>query len=243
MRLNGATVSNPRWNGYRLILDRAQLTLGAENLLEVEYENLFDTGGDGLFRFVDPEDGAEYIYSNFEPYEAHRMAPLFDQPDIKARLALEVLAPAEWAVMANGAERSLGAVDSDGRVLRSFTETPPLSSYLFAVTAGEYVGERRDLHLPGRSAPIPVGLWARRSLAKYLEHDRFQELTRQAFLFYGQLFGREYPFDKMDHVYCPEFNVGAMENVGLITYTERYIFRSTPTPSDITDLEIGRAHV
>ena len=236
MRLNGATVSNPRWNGYRLILDRAQLTFGAENLLEVEYENLFDTGGDGLFRFVDPEDGAEYIYSNFEPYEAHRMAPLFDQPDIKARLALEVLAPAEWAVMANGAERSLGAVDSDGRVLRSFTETPPLSSYLFAVTAGEYVGERRDLHLPGRSAPIPVGLWARRSLAKYLEHDRFQELTRQAFLFYGQLFGREYPFDKMDHVYCPEFNVGAMENVGLITYTERYIFRSTPTPSDITDL-------
>ena len=61
-------------------------------------------------------------------------------------------------------------------------------------------------------------------------------MTQQAFNYYGELFGREYPFDKMDHVYCPEFNVGAMENVGLITYTERYIFRSTPTPSDITDL-------
>ena len=61
-------------------------------------------------------------------------------------------------------------------------------------------------------------------------------MTQQAFIYYGELFGREYPFDKMDHVYCPEFNVGAMENVGLITYTERYIFRSTPTPSDITDL-------
>ena len=97
MRLNGAAVVNPQWNGYRLTLDRAQLKPGAENLLEVEYENLFDTGGDGLFRFVDPEDSAEYIYSNFEPYEAHRMAPLFNQPDIKARLALEVLAPAVTA--------------------------------------------------------------------------------------------------------------------------------------------------
>ena len=236
MRLNGAAVVNPQWNGYRLTLDRAQLKPGAENLLEVEYENLFDTGGDGLFRFVDPEDGAEYIYSNFEPYEAHRMAPLFNQPDIKACLTLEVLAPAEWAVMANGAERAVAPIDADGRTLRSFAETPPLSAYLFAVTAGAFVGERREVRIPGRAEPIPVGLWSRRSLAKYLEHDRFQEMTQQAFIYFGELFGREYPFDKMDHVYCPEFNVGAMENVGLITYTERYIFRSTPTPSDITDL-------
>ena len=236
MRLNGTAVVNPQWNGYRLTLDRAQLKPGAENLVEVEYENLFDTGGDGLFRFVDPEDGAEYIYSNFEPYEAHRMAPLFNQPDIKARLTLEVLAPAEWAVMANGAERAVGSIGADGRSLRSFAETPPLSAYLFAVTAGAFVGERREVRIPGRAEPIPVGLWSRRSLAKYLEHDRFQEMTQQAFSYFGELFGREYPFDKMDHVYCPEFNVGAMENVGLITYTERYIFRSTPTPSDITDL-------
>ncbi|MFZ9269360.1 MAG: M1 family metallopeptidase [Candidatus Limnocylindrus sp.] len=236
MRLNGSDVPKPNWNGYRLTLDHALLKRGAENVLEVEYENPFDTGGDGVFRFVDPEDGAEYIYTNFEPYEAHRMAPLFDQPDIKAQLTLEVLAPAAWAVMANGAERSVGAVDADGRTLRTFAETPPLSTYLFAMTAGAFVGERRELRLPGRAEPIPVGLWSRRSLAKYLEHDRFQEMTEQAFTYFGMLFGREYPFDKLDHVYCPEFNVGAMENVGLITYTERYIFRSTPTASDVTDL-------
>jgi aminopeptidase N len=61
-------------------------------------------------------------------------------------------------------------------------------------------------------------------------------MTEQAFIYFGALFGREYPFDKLDHVFCPEFNVGAMENVGLITYTERFVFRSTPTPSDVTDL-------
>ena len=236
MRLNGSDVATPSWNGYRLTLDQGLLKRGAENRLEVEYENAFDTGGDGVFRFVDPEDSAEYIYTNFEPYEAHRMAPLFDQPDIKARLTLEVLAPSEWVVLANGAERAAGPVEADGRTLRTFTETPPLSTYLFAMTAGAFVGERRELRLPGRAEAIPVGLWSRRSLATHLEHDRFHEMTEQAFLYFGALFGREYPFDKLDHVFCPEFNVGAMENVGLITYTERYVFRSTPTPSDVTDL-------
>jgi aminopeptidase N len=236
MRLNGSDVATPAWNGYRLILDEGLLKRGAENRLEVEYENAFDTGGDGVFRFLDPEDSAEYIYTNFEPYEAHRMAPLFDQPDIKARLTLEVLAPSEWVVLANGAERAAGPVEADGRTLRTFTETPPLSTYLFAMTAGAFVGERRELRLPGRAEAIPVGLWSRRSLATHLEHDRFHEMTEQAFLYFGALFGREYPFDKLDHVFCPEFNVGAMENVGLITYTERYVFRSTPTASDVTDL-------
>ena len=236
MRLNGSDVATPAWNGYRLTLDQGLLKRGAENRLEVEYENAFDTGGDGVFRFVDPEDSAEYIYTNFEPYEAHRMAPLFDQPDIKARLTLEVLAPSEWMVMANGAERAAGPVEADGRTLRTFTETPPLSTYLFAMTAGAFVGERRELRLPGRAEAIPVGLWSRRSLATHLEHDRFHEMTEQAFLYFGALFGREYPFDKLDHVFAPEFATGAMENVGLITYHEQFIFRSRPTASDITSL-------
>jgi aminopeptidase N len=120
--------------------------------------------------------------------------------------------------------------------LRTFTETPPLSTYLFAMTAGAFVGERRELRLPGRAEAIPVGLWSRRSLATHLEHDRFHEMTEQAFLYFGALFGREYPFDKLDHVFAPEFATGAMENVGLIIYHEQYLFRSRPTASDITSL-------
>jgi aminopeptidase N len=61
-------------------------------------------------------------------------------------------------------------------------------------------------------------------------------MTEQAFLYFGALFGREYPFDKLDHVFAPEFATGAMENVGLIIYHEQYLFRSRPTASDITSL-------
>lgn len=235
LMLNGVAIDAPEWSGYRLTLPAARLKAGAENLLEISYENAYDTGGDGVFRFIDPEDQAEYIYTNFEPYEAHRMAPLFDQPDIKAKLSLTVAAPAAWQVFGNGAETS-ATPEGAGGTLHTFAETPPLASYLFAFAAGPFVGRRFEVAIPGRATPVQVGLWSRGSLEKYLSYDLFQKMTSQAFTYFGELFGREYPFEKLDHVYCPEFNVGAMENVGLITYTERYIFLSTPTPSDLTDL-------
>jgi len=235
LTLNGVVIKAPDWNGYRLTLPAAQLKAGAENLLEVSFENAYDTGGDGVFRFIDPEDQSEYVYTNFEPYEAHRMAPLFDQPDIKAKLSLTIAAPAAWQVFGNGAETA-ATPDGAGGTLHTFAETPPLASYLFAFAAGPFVGKRFEVSIPGRATPVQVGLWSRGSLEKHLSYDLFQKMTSQAFTYFGDLFGREYPFEKLDHVYCPEFNVGAMENVGLITYTERYIFLSTPTPSDVTDL-------
>jgi len=235
LTLNGVAIEAPDWNGYRLTLPATHLKGGAENLLDISYENAYDTGGDGVFRFIDPEDHAEYVYTNFEPYEAHRMAPIFDQPDIKAKLSLTIAAPASWQVFGNGAETAV-IPDGDGDSLHTFAETPPLASYLFSFAAGPFVGRRFEVVVPGRAAPVQVGLWSRGSLAQYLSYDLFQKMTTQAFTYFGALFGREYPFEKLDHVYCPEFNVGAMENVGLITYTERYMFRSTPTPSDVTDL-------
>jgi aminopeptidase N len=235
LTLNGVAIDVPDWNGYRLTLPAAHLKGGAENILDIAFENAYDTGGDGVFRFIDPEDQAEYVYTNFEPYEAHRMAPIFDQPDVKAKLSLTVTAPSAWSVFANGAETE-ARPDGAGVTLHTFAETPPLASYLFSFAAGPFVGRRFEVSIPGRATPVQVGLWSRGSLERYLSYDLFQKMTSQAFLYFGELFGREYPFEKLDHVYCPEFNVGAMENVGLITYTERYIFRSTPTPSDVTDL-------
>ena len=229
LTLNGVAIDAPDWSGYRLTLPAAHLKGGSENLLAVSYENAYDTGGDGVFRFIDPEDQGEYVYTNFEPYEAHRMAPIFDQPDIKAKLSLTVVAPATWKVFGNGAETATSA-DGAGGMLHTFAETPPLASYLFAFAAGPFVGRRFEVAIPGRATPVQVGLWSRGSLEKHLSYDLFQKMTSQAFTYFGDLFGREYPFEKLDHVYCPEFNVGAMENVGLITYTS--LLYTSPSPRD-----------
>ena len=81
LEVNGKRIEAD-WNGYRLILPGN--VVGGDMVVHVVYVNEFDDTGDGFHRFVDPEDGHEYIYTNFEPYEAHRLYPCFDQPDIKA---------------------------------------------------------------------------------------------------------------------------------------------------------------
>ena len=89
--LNGEDIE-PDHRDHRLWLTREQLR--THNRLVIDYENTYDATGDGLHRFVDPEDGATYIYSNLEPFSAHRIFPCFDQPDIKATYHLAVTAPA-----------------------------------------------------------------------------------------------------------------------------------------------------
>ncbi|HKS90411.1 MAG TPA: hypothetical protein VJQ83_00680, partial [Tepidiformaceae bacterium] len=118
--VNGHPVADPHWNGYRLVIP-GNLLVPHTNV-RVVYENEYDHSGDGFHQFIDPEDGAEYLYSNFEPYEAHRLFPCFDQPDIKGAYSLSVTAPSEWQIVANSQEVAQAAQD-DGRTRRMFEPT------------------------------------------------------------------------------------------------------------------------
>ena len=202
--LNGEAVAFD-WTGRRLTLPGA--ALAPSNALRVEYENEYDHGGDGFHQFIDPEDGEEYLYTNFEPFDAHRLFPCFDQPDIKARYALTVTAPAEWTLTANAPEASAETL-ADGRVRRRYGETPPFSTYLFALVAGPYHVAREE------HAGVPLGLLCRRSLARHLDTDELFAITRQGLDFFGEFFDYPYAFGKYDQLFVPEFNHGAMENVG-----------------------------
>lgn len=209
-----------QWNNVRLTLPAA--ALATRNEVVIEYEHDYDHTGDGLHYFKDPEDGEEYLYTNFEPYEAHRLFPCFDQPDIKAAYTVSVTAPAAWEVIANGRETAAQPA-ADGRTLHRYEETKPFSTYLFAIIAGPYQ-VFRDEH-----QGIPLGLYCRKALAKYFDPDELFTLTKQGFDFYNEFFAYPYPFGKYDQVWVPEFNAGAMENVGAVTFTEHYVFRDPPT--------------
>ncbi len=198
--------------------------LGAEARLEVEYENDFDTSGDGFHRFVDPEDGETYLYTNFEPFSAHRLFPCFDQPDIKATYALDVVAPAGWAVIS--AMAASGVEDMpDGRRHHRFPATPPFATYLLALIAGPWE------HVSGRHGDIALGVYGRRSMRRELERsaDEIMTVTGQGLDCYAGLFGRPYAFGKYDQLFVPEFNSGAMENVGAVTFRDDLLFRDPPT--------------
>ena len=210
----------PRHERNRLYLDGADLA--AENDVRVVYANDYDHIGAGLHQFVDPEDGREYLYTHFEPYDAHRLLPCFDQPDIKATLDLTVTAPSEWQVTANYPPLSAEAAD-EGRTLHRFVTTPRLSTYLFALVAGPYV------RFDDQWEDVSLGVLCRESIAPHFDADEFFEVTRQGLTFFSDFFDFRYPFDKYDQVFVPEFNMGAMENVGCITFSERMIFRDPPT--------------
>ncbi|MCA9831653.1 MAG: aminopeptidase N [Dehalococcoidia bacterium] len=221
LELNGKTIA-PNWNGFRLFLPAAELR--ARNTVHVVYENEYDHGGDGFHQFIDPEDQQEYLYTNFEPYEAHRLFPCFDQPDIKADYTVSVTAPASWTVIHNAAEASATSA-GEGRTKHQFEQTKRFSTYLFCVVAGPYRAFR-EVH-----NGIPIGLFCRESMAAYLDTEEVFTITRQGLDFFADFFAVPYPFGKYDQIFVPEFNAGAMENVGAVTHNEFMVFRDPPTDS------------
>ncbi|HEY0118104.1 MAG TPA: M1 family aminopeptidase, partial [Cellulomonas sp.] len=208
--------------------------LAADNELVVEADCAYMNTGEGLHRFVDPVDGEVYLYSQFEVSDSRRVFAVFEQPDLKARFTFTVTAPGHWTVISNSPtaaepEPVAGAVNLNGRDTGArrwwFVPTPRISSYITAVVAGPYHGEHRELEsVDGRT--IPLGVYCRASLAPHLEADEIADVTRAGFSFYEDVFGRPYPFEKYDQIFVPEFNAGAMENAGAVTFVESYVFRS-----------------
>ena len=205
--------------------------LAAENTLTVVSEQLYTNTGEGLHRFVDPADDEVYLYSQFEVPDSRRVFAVFEQPDLKATFRFAVTAPARWQVVSNQATpEPVPAGERDGAALATWTfaPTPVMSSYITALIAGPYHVERSELtSRDGRT--IPLGVFCRESLAPHLDAEYVFEKTREGFAFFEEQFDYPYPFEKYDQLFVPEFNAGAMENAGAITFTEAYVFRSQVT--------------
>ncbi len=219
--LNGSPVGLDAFDGERIAV--AGLRAG-RNELEVDAECAYSRSGEGLHRFTDPADGNVYLYSDLETFDAHRIYACFDQPDMKAVYELTVQAPAEWTVVSNMAPDAAGGTEADGGV-RSwhFPPTPVMSTYITHVSAGPWHVVRSE------HDGIPLGIFCRQSLARYLDPEEIFEVTRQGFDFYHGAFGIKYPFGKYDQLFVPEFKEGAMENAGAVTFLEDYVFRSRVT--------------
>ena len=199
--------------------------LPERNVLVVDADCRYSNTGEGLHRFVDPVDGEVYLYSQFETADAKRMFACFDQPDLKASFDITVTAPAHWQVISNGAPADVEAV-GDAK-MHTFATTPRMSTYLVALIAGPYA--RWHDTYTDEHGEIPLGLFCRTSLAEFMDADELFTETKQGFDFYHRNFGVPYPFGKYDQLFVPEFNAGAMENAGAVTFLEDYVFRSKVT--------------
>lgn len=211
------------YNGFFLSLPARSLRSGM-NTVDIAFSHPYSSDGSGLYRFEDPVDGRVYLYTDFQPYDQNRLFPSFDQPDLKARYSTQVTVPANWQVVSIVSES--GITDQGDRRLWTFPQSVPISTYIYALHAGDY--QRWE----SNAGDIPLRLYARASLAEYVYPEDWFVPTRQGFAFFQQYFDIPYPFGKYDQVIVPHFNAGAMENVGAVTFTERLLRRGTVTRAD-----------
>ncbi|OCG76541.1 aminopeptidase N [Microbacterium sediminis] len=219
--VNGADIPVD-WDGARVRI--TGLEPGRRNVVQVRAVGAYSRSGEGLHRFVDPADGETYLYTQFEPADSRRLMPVFEQPDMKARWQFSVAAPREWIVLSN---QSIAHHTSDDAQYPLFHETLPISSYITAIAAGPY--HRAEGEWTRGDQTVPLGVLCRASLAEHLDADEILEITRQGLDFFTDAFGYPYPWGKYDQIFVPEYNLGAMENPGLVTFTEAYVFRGAAT--------------
>lgn len=207
---------------------RIQLpNLQEKNELVIEARGKYSNTGEGLHRFVDPVDGEAYLYTQFEVPDSRRMFAVFEQPDLKATFEFQITAPSSWEVVSNS-PTPLPAEIAQGKSIWRFAPTKRISSYITALIAGPYKVWRDELtSTDGRK--IPLGVFCRGSLAQYMDADYIFEKTKAGFDYLEKLFDYPYPFEKYDQLWVPDFNAGAMENAGAVTFTETYVFRSAVT--------------
>lgn len=206
---------------------RIQLpALAAENVLIIDADALYMNTGEGLHRFVDPVDQEVYLYSQFEVADCRRMFAVFEQPDLKATFQFSVTAPKYWNVVSNAPTPT--PVEQGETATWDFAPTQRISCYITALIAGPYQVVRDSL-VSSSGRTVELGVFARASMMQYLDVENIVTVTRQGFEFYEKNFGTPYPFEKYDQLFVPEFNAGAMENAGAVTFLEEYVFRSRPT--------------
>jgi aminopeptidase N len=208
--------------------------LKEHNTVIVASRSSYSRSGEGVHRFVDPADGATYLYSQNEPADCRRIYPCFEQPDLKARFSTRITAPNQWHVASNG--RLEDVLDAAGtNSTRIFATTEPMSTYITTFLAGPYATWSE--HYAGSTASgqpveIDLGILTRASIAEHADTEEIFEVTKRGLDWFHANFDVAYPWGKYDQAFVPEYNLGAMENPGLVTFTESYIFTSASTEAE-----------
>ncbi|CAI2382602.1 unnamed protein product [Moneuplotes crassus] len=235
-----------KFEDQRIFFPKETLSEGI-NEVTLKFKNTYVRNGAGLHWFRDPGDDRVYLYSHLEPFFCHRIFPCFDQPDLKAPLSLTVHCPIrEWVAIGNGKFKERFDLDSDkGQKLidqedltsltiseegsfHVFEDSPLQSTYIYMFGAGEYHHFNND----DPKAQVPMKIFCRQSVKDLVPFkDKFRTVV-EGINFFNKYFKLKYPFDKYDQIFCPEFRISAMENIGAITFSERLLRKESDRTSE-----------
>ena len=201
--------------GGGLVIDLPQPLAPGRATITIAYDAPLLDKGEGLYRVE--EGGDWYAFTQFEPLEARKAFPSFDEPRFKTPFRTTLVVPTELVAASNGPEEETKAREGGLKAVR-FAQTRPLPTYLVAFAVGPFdVVEAPKGAIPG----VPFRILTARGKGEKTGFalDKTPGIVKSLTAYFGQPF----PFAKLDMVAVPNFNAGAMENVGLVTYRERLL--------------------
>ncbi|HEY5329353.1 MAG TPA: M1 family aminopeptidase [Acidobacteriaceae bacterium] len=221
--LNGKDIPTALDNGH---LNLPAAALLPRNEVKLTFTSQIAAAGKAFTRYDDRDDHNEYIYTLFVPMDASMAFPCFDQPDLKARFALQVAHPKAWTVIAN--TTSSHTVANGQSTITTFPDTQPISTYLFAFAAGPF----ESLH--GKAPGEPTIFVRKSQFARaQTEAPQVQQMAARGIKYFSAYFEQPFPFFKYDLVLIPGFPFGGMEHAGATFLNEDgVLFRTAPTESD-----------
>jgi aminopeptidase N len=205
-----------------------------EYTLELSFEAKITDGMTGIYPcyFKDGKVDKQLIMTQFESHHAREAFPCVDEPEAKAVFKLSLVTHTDAVVLSNTPieteeeVNSLSFIVDNKRAaelktknykLTTFEPTPRMSTYLLAFVVGDMISKSTKTN-----RGTDVNVWA--TVAQPAESLDFAlDAAKRSIEFFEDYFGVEYPLPKADHVACPDFSAGAMENWGLITYRERVL--------------------
>ncbi|WP_062461147.1 aminopeptidase N [Demequina soli] len=245
IELNGEPLDVDAHRDGRIVLtDLREL-----NTVRIAGDFGYRNDGQGIHRFIDPADDEVYLYSQFAANDARAAFACFDQPDIKGEFTFTVTVPDHWVVVSNAPTPEPEAVDGTvlvagvehGRARWTFPATVPIPCYGAAVVAGPYAYHEGVLH--SAKGDLAARVYGRPALEQSFDGDRVLEDTQKGLELYERVFQTDYPYEKYDQIYVPQYNLGAMENIGCVTLSEdRLLFRGRPTAAELEERTVVVLH-
>jgi len=226
-----ATVTPDKEKEMAKLVVEKRLSAGPATI-QVRFKGLLNDELRGFYLGKD-EQSRKYAVTQFEATDARRAFPSFDEPAYKATFDITVVAEKKHVVISNARVLSDKPGPGEGKHTVRFATSAKMSSYLVAIAVGEFEA------VEGEADGIPIRIWGTPGKKQL---DTFALESAKFFMHYfDQYFGIKYPFEKLDLIGLPDFEAGAMENTGLITFREALLLiddkrASMPLKRDVADI-------
>uniref|UniRef100_A0A8C3AP23 Aminopeptidase n=1 Tax=Cyclopterus lumpus TaxID=8103 RepID=A0A8C3AP23_CYCLU len=197
---------------FLVIQLRSRLSVGASYVLYTEFKGELADDLEGFYRSEYTEDGVRKVVatSQMQATYARKTFPCFDEPAMKAVFNVTIIHDQDTVALSNDS-----VIDGVSVRVTTFEPTERMSTYLLAFIVSDFVNIKST-----QNKNLLIRIWARRKAIDSRQGDYALNVTGPILQFYEQYFNATYPLSKSDQIALPDFNAGAMENWGLVTYRE-----------------------